>query len=129
MSTTTTDYLLSLVFLLHVTYFFFFQAEDGIRDDLVTGVQTCALPISGSVLQETRFGAAGAYYFYPALQTDSSGNLFVVFGRSSTSVYAELRTTVQLTTDSALGASTLLRAGVADYICSWCSPVSPSRSP
>src|SRR5207244_7223504 len=28
------------------TFFFFFQAEDGIRDDLVTGVQTCALPIS-----------------------------------------------------------------------------------
>src|SRR3990170_4889388 len=26
----------------------FFQAEDGIRDDLVTGVQTCALPISSS---------------------------------------------------------------------------------
>src|SRR5258708_2457265 len=25
--------------------FFFFQAEDGIRDDLMTGVQTCALPI------------------------------------------------------------------------------------
>src|SRR5207244_9794656 len=25
---------------------FFFEAEDGIRDDLVTGVQTCALPIS-----------------------------------------------------------------------------------
>src|SRR5207244_9939447 len=25
--------------------FCFFQAEDGIRDDLVTGVQTCALPI------------------------------------------------------------------------------------
>src|SRR5256885_13210501 len=25
--------------------FFFFQAEDGIRDDKVTGVQTCALPI------------------------------------------------------------------------------------
>src|SRR2546425_10366567 len=27
-------------------FFFFFQAEDGIRDKLVTGVQTCALPIS-----------------------------------------------------------------------------------
>src|SRR5690625_5680736 len=26
-------------------YFFFFQAEDGIRDGHVTGVQTCALPI------------------------------------------------------------------------------------
>src|SRR3712207_6906683 len=29
-----------------VCYFFFFQAEDGIRDIGVTGVQTCALPIS-----------------------------------------------------------------------------------
>src|SRR5438132_4560757 len=28
---------------------FFFQAEDGIRDHCVTGVQTCALPISHSV--------------------------------------------------------------------------------
>src|SRR5215471_21810024 len=28
-------------------FFFFFQAEDGIRDLYVTGVQTCALPISG----------------------------------------------------------------------------------
>src|SRR5437762_13391186 len=27
-------------------FFFFFQAEDGIRDTSVTGVQTCALPIS-----------------------------------------------------------------------------------
>src|SRR3712207_3926548 len=35
---------------MHVTdlsfFFFFFQAEDGIRDIGVTGVQTCALPIS-----------------------------------------------------------------------------------
>src|SRR2546430_8547366 len=30
----------------HVVFFFFFQAEDGIRDLTVTGVQTCALPIS-----------------------------------------------------------------------------------
>src|SRR5689334_23551246 len=30
----------------HVVFFFFFQAEDGIRDGTVTGVQTCALPIS-----------------------------------------------------------------------------------
>ena len=34
-----------MVVLLVVVYFFF-QAEDGIRDRLVTGVQTCALPIS-----------------------------------------------------------------------------------
>src|SRR2546423_15592418 len=31
---------------------FFFQAEDGIRDKLVTGVQTCALPISFQYLTE-----------------------------------------------------------------------------
>src|SRR5687768_17840834 len=29
-----------------ILVFFFFQAEDGIRDVAVTGVQTCALPIS-----------------------------------------------------------------------------------
>src|SRR5438132_8498319 len=29
-------------------HFFFFQAEDGIRDHCVTGVQTCALPISSA---------------------------------------------------------------------------------
>src|SRR5207249_5836622 len=30
---------------------FFFQAEDGIRDRNVTGVQTCALPISSSIFK------------------------------------------------------------------------------
>src|SRR2546430_10547136 len=32
--------------MLVLSFFFFFQAEDGIRDLTVTGVQTCALPIS-----------------------------------------------------------------------------------
>src|SRR2546425_1998596 len=41
--------LLSISTMFYVTFFFFFfQAEDGIRDKLVTGVQTCALPISAS---------------------------------------------------------------------------------
>src|SRR5258708_24501030 len=35
----------AIVYILQIHVFFFFQAEDGIRDDLVTGVQTCALPI------------------------------------------------------------------------------------
>src|SRR5215813_2226755 len=34
--------------------FFFFQAEDGIRDADVTGVQTCALPISSAVIGSNR---------------------------------------------------------------------------
>src|SRR4030066_560881 len=35
--------------------FFFFQAEDGIRDSSVTGVQTCALPISVVRRSNSRF--------------------------------------------------------------------------
>src|SRR5579862_9288247 len=35
-------------------FFFFFQAEDGIRDGTVTGVQTCALPISGKLLSPAK---------------------------------------------------------------------------
>src|SRR6266436_7215597 len=41
-------------------FFFFFQAEDGIRDVAVTGVQTCALPI---------------YSFRPKLESELSGAL------------------------------------------------------
>src|SRR3989449_5786102 len=47
--------------------FFFFQAEDGIRDVAVTGVQTCALPI---YLQEL---GLGAHYLCPALPPLASG--------------------------------------------------------
>src|SRR5438552_10144908 len=36
---------------MYIYVFFFFQAEDGIRDDLVTGVQTCALPICSSQIE------------------------------------------------------------------------------
>src|SRR2546425_6480723 len=40
-------------------FFFFFQAEDGIRDKLVTGVQTCALPIYVLVTLQPLTGGAG----------------------------------------------------------------------
>src|SRR5690348_7733747 len=46
-------------------FFFFFQAEDGIRDGRVTGVQTCALPIyrlerrAGRVEVDGRVAARG----------------------------------------------------------------------
>src|SRR2546429_4508700 len=42
--------------------FFFFQAEDGIRDVAVTGVQTCALPILGSQDMERRHFLGGALF-------------------------------------------------------------------
>src|SRR2546430_5978497 len=41
----------------HDLFVFFFQAEDGIRDLTVTGVQTCALPISAAVNEN--WSAAG----------------------------------------------------------------------
>src|SRR5258708_28409075 len=45
-------------------FFFFFQAEDGIRDDLVTGVQTCALPISPDHIHKLfRFTEAVVFSF------------------------------------------------------------------
>src|SRR3712207_9051803 len=53
--------------------FFFFQAEDGIRDIGVTGVQTCALPISDMIVgdmdsasdQALRSGAELVVHAYP----------------------------------------------------------------
>ena len=51
--------------------YFFFQAEDGIRDRLVTGVQTCALPICEAArsvptaLQETYDGLGLAALEWP----------------------------------------------------------------
>src|SRR5690606_40087333 len=49
----------NLFFLGLMFFFFFFQAEDGIRDFHVTGVQTCALPICDEI-----FG--GYLYFHKA---------------------------------------------------------------
>src|SRR5690606_32994738 len=49
---------LAYAFFQFVYFFFFFQAEDGIRDFHVTGVQTCALPISRYPLRASRSGAA-----------------------------------------------------------------------
>src|SRR5690625_6497005 len=46
-------------------FFFFFQADDGIRDGHVTGVQTCALPISSgaAVAISVHVGFSGALVF------------------------------------------------------------------
>src|ERR671916_2897528 len=51
---------------------FFFQAEDGIRDHCVTGVQTCALPIYRS-LWDTELIAEGIAVVQAALARDQLG--------------------------------------------------------
>src|SRR2546422_7344219 len=50
----------AILCLMIIVFFFFFQAEDGIRDVAVTGVQTCALPISGRSPLESVAGESTA---------------------------------------------------------------------
>src|SRR5438034_10445098 len=55
-------------------FFFFFQAEDGIRDHCVTGVQTCALPISWS----WGFGDGGSSSSQNPSHTYGAGGTYTV---------------------------------------------------
>src|SRR2546429_8975242 len=50
----STLFMLALIYCIY--FIFFFQAEDGIRDVAVTGVQTCALPISCRRLEKGVMG-------------------------------------------------------------------------
>src|SRR2546430_7693546 len=54
-------------------FFFFFQAEDGIRDLTVTGVQTCALPIFLRAKPEERAGERRCVFLYE-LKTRSNSS-------------------------------------------------------
>src|SRR5256712_13063551 len=64
-----------------VMRFFFFQAEDGIRDLIVTGVQTCALPIlalganpgSGTLSGTTTVAAVAGVATLPGLSINKVG--------------------------------------------------------
>src|SRR5256884_4054328 len=65
----TTDRLYSLVF--------FFQAEDGIRDVAVTGVQTCALPICiHTVLTDNGMAFTGQERFRGGITDTCIGHIF-----------------------------------------------------
>src|SRR6266699_6996436 len=55
--------------MLAIALFFFFQAEDGIRDADVTGVQTCALPIFKNRTTTQCYYASRLLIFYPYLPT------------------------------------------------------------
>src|SRR6266581_5694253 len=52
---------------------FFFQAEDGIRDGRVTGVQTCALPISGYISADTPRTEVDKRYVHPDVLVAGGG--------------------------------------------------------
>ncbi|MBI4332045.1 MAG: hypothetical protein HY673_12255 [Chloroflexi bacterium] len=57
------------------------------------------------------YGADGQYYFYPAIHTDSSGNIVIVFARSSSTEYGSVWYTGRKTTDSTAQPATLLKGG------------------
>src|SRR5690554_3160949 len=76
-----------------IFFFFFFQAEDGIRDADVTGVQTCALPIYfvGGRTYTVRFDEA-------VNTTDLQEDLMEVFGSAEAKTYGP-RNQVKITTN------------------------------
>ncbi len=67
--------------------------------------------------QDFNFGTAGAYYYYPAIQTDSGNNLITAFSRSSSSEFASVYASGQLTTDTSntLRDPVLIKAGETAY--------------
>ncbi len=72
---------------------------------------------TSTVVQEITYGAAGMYYFYPAIRTDEDGNLVTVFSRSSASQYVEARVAARLAGDppGTLSESGLLKEGETAY--------------
>src|SRR5256885_10696482 len=60
--------------------FFFFQAEDGIRDYKVTGVQTCALPICQTIVIDNRPGASGSVGTAAFIKSQPDGYSLSMFG-------------------------------------------------
>ncbi len=86
--------------------------------------------------QDFDLGFLGAYVFYPALSTDSSNNLVLLYGHSSLSLFPSLEVTGRLATmpPATLGASVLLVAGTAadltgrwgDYFWAATDPATPN---
>src|SRR5690349_25139123 len=76
-----------------MSFFFFFQAEDGIRDLYVTGVQTCALTISPEVLM----ASSSDFGTRPDVQTTTSDVVasgsarYATSGASTSAVRSEER--------------------------------------
>jgi hypothetical protein len=71
---------------------------------------------SQTVLEDASFGAAGCWYFYPAVAVDPGDNLSMVFGRSCTDAYAGVGLTVRTISDAALEPSVILKDGRASYV-------------
>src|SRR5216683_3830607 len=83
-----------------IFFFFFFQAEDGIRDLIVTGVQTCALPISPSakpvVSRPKRHSQSSAKLWLTLLTLRASHAVTSPLATSSAQVYSAIPRSISL---------------------------------
>ena len=81
--------------------------------DPTTGQPIAANPVA----QDFDYSAVGQYFFYPAIRTDDTGNLIVVFNGSSSSQYISVYGSVQKITDTAapLESPVLLKSGAKAY--------------
>ena len=101
-----------------VVVFFFFQAEDGIRDRLVTGVQTCALPISRNIVRDIFAGlkniVGGEIEEYTKLQAESREQAIQRMNEDAEQLNADAIINVRFTTSVIMqGAAELLAYGTA----------------
>src|SRR2546422_6522343 len=71
-------------------FFFFFQAEDGIRDVAVTGVQTCALPIFADLRMISRFVDTYMKLWYAAKPTIAAVQGWCIGGGTHMVVCADI---------------------------------------
>jgi hypothetical protein len=72
---------------------------------------------TATIGQEITFGQSGEYYYYPAVEIDSSNNLVTVFNRSSLGEFASVYTSAHNVTDGAgtLQTPILVKMGLAAY--------------
>ncbi len=74
-------------------------------------------PLTYTTIEDVAFGADNFWYYFPAIQPDGKGNMFMVFTRSGLTEYASARYTGRLNADPpGLQASVLLKAGEANYV-------------
>jgi hypothetical protein len=107
-----------------------------------TAARTCArldqISTTGSpvVTQDFDLGYVGSFVFYPAISTDASNNLVILYGRSSSSLFPDLEVTGRLATMApmTLGQASILISGTAadlstrwgDYFWAATDPSTPS---
>src|SRR2546422_5319083 len=87
--------------------FFFFQAEDGIRDVAVTGVQTCALPISHAAVL-----IGGGIGTVEALARTDPDSVWRIVHHSARPTRAEVRVWVRAA-QAAIGSPTPLHSSTS----------------